>query len=128
MRRHLGDRYRVHTISFKDSSPMHIDATFNIIGPGLVITNPDRPCNQLDLFHKAGWKIVTAPQPAIYNDHPLWMASRWLSMNVLMLDEKRVVVEKEEVPIQKMFEKLGIECIKVHDIFFFLFIIILSLF
>ena len=36
---------------------MHIDATFNIIGPGLVIVNPDRPCNQLDMFHKAGWKV-----------------------------------------------------------------------
>ena len=37
MRRHLGDEYRVHTLSFNDPSAMHIDATFNIIGPGLVI-------------------------------------------------------------------------------------------
>lgn len=28
-------------------------------------------------------------------------------MNVLMLDEKRVMVDANEVPIQKMFEKLG---------------------
>lgn len=40
-------------------------------------------------------------------DHPLWMSSKWLSMNVLMLDEKRVMVDANEVPIQKMFEKLG---------------------
>ena len=113
MRRHLGDKYRVHTVSFKNPNPIHIDTTFSIIGPGLVIANPDRPCNQLDMFRKAGWKIVMAPQPAIYNDHPLYMSTKWLSMNVLMLDEKRVVVEKEEVPIQKMFEKLGIQCIKV---------------
>jgi len=57
MRRHLGDKYRLHIISFKDPNPMHIDATFNIIGPGLVLTNPDRPCNQIDMFHKAGWKV-----------------------------------------------------------------------
>ena len=37
-------------------------------------------------------------------------------MNVLMIDEKRVLVEKEEIPIQKMFEKLGIECIKVSEL------------
>ena len=117
MRRHLGDKYRVHTVSFKNPNPIHIDTTFNIIGPGLVVANPDRPCNQLDMFRKVGWKIVMAPQPATYNDHPLYMSTKWLSMNVLMLDEKRVVVQKEEVPIQKMFEKLGIECIKVHDIF-----------
>ena len=40
-------------------------------------------------------------------DHPLWMSSKWLSMNVLMLDEKRVMVDKNEVTTQKMFEKLG---------------------
>lgn len=54
MRRHLGDDYRFHVISFKDPNPMHVDATFNIIGPGLVIANPDRPCNQIDMFYDAG--------------------------------------------------------------------------
>jgi len=60
-----------------------------------------------------GWKMVTAPKPVIPDSWPLWLSSKWLSMNTLMLDEKRVLVEKEEVPTQKMFEKLGIECIKV---------------
>ena len=163
MRRHLGDQYKVHELSFKDPNPMHIDATFNIIGPGLAIANPDRPCNQIDMFKKAGkitvyligyamntvkaicadtivfpsfvlqqlsvawisvsplmfsiillgWTIVTAPKPVVSDSWPLWLGSKWLSMNVLMLDEKRVLVEKDEIPIQKMFEKLGIECIKV---------------
>lgn len=35
------------------------------------------------------------------------MSSKWLSMNVLMLDEKRVMVEEKETTIQKMFENLG---------------------
>lgn len=47
MRRHLGPDYNIHIISFKDPNPMHIDATFNIIGPGLVLSNPDRPCLQV---------------------------------------------------------------------------------
>lgn len=47
MRRHLAPDYRVHILSFKDPNPMHIDATFNIIGPGLVLSNPDRPCDQV---------------------------------------------------------------------------------
>ncbi|XP_073656997.1 glycine amidinotransferase, mitochondrial isoform X5 [Tursiops truncatus] len=108
MRKHLAPDYRVHIISFKDPNPMHIDATFNIIGPGLVLSNPDRPCHQIDLFKKAGWTIVTPPIPVIPDDHPLWMSSKWLSMNVLMLDEKRVMVDANEVPIQKMFEKLEV--------------------
>ena len=36
LKRHLGEKYNVHILSFKDPNPMHIDATFNIIGPGLV--------------------------------------------------------------------------------------------
>ncbi|XP_020369298.2 glycine amidinotransferase, mitochondrial [Rhincodon typus] len=113
MRRHLAPTYRVHTLSFKDPNPMHIDATFNIIGPGLVLANPDRPCHQIEIFKKAGWTIIYPPTPLIPDDHPLWMSSKWLSMNVLMLDEKRVMVERDETTIQKMFEKLGIATIKV---------------
>ncbi|XP_013404617.1 glycine amidinotransferase, mitochondrial [Lingula anatina] len=114
MRRHLAPRgIRVHVVSFKDPNPMHIDATFNIIGPGLVLSNPDRPCNQIEMFHKAGWTVVKPPTPLIPDDHPLWMSSKWLSMNVLMLDPKRVLVEKHETTTQKMFEKLGIECVPV---------------
>ena len=58
LRRHLGDDYKIHVVSFEDPNPMHIDATFNIIGPGLVIANPDRPCIQIDMFHRAGECIV----------------------------------------------------------------------
>ena len=34
-------------------------------------------------------------------------------MNVLMLDPTRVVVDANEEPTIKMFEKLGIKCVKV---------------
>jgi len=102
MRRHLGNKYNIHILTFRDPNPMHIDATFNIIGPGLVVVNPDRPCHQINMFKKAGWKMVEAAQPTIPDAHPLWMSSKWLSMNVLMLDEKRVVVDKNEIPTQKV--------------------------
>ncbi|XP_068594920.1 glycine amidinotransferase, mitochondrial [Brachionichthys hirsutus] len=114
MRRHLAPDYKIHIVSFKDPNPMHIDATFNIIGPGLVLSNPDRPCQQIDMFKKAGWTVVKPPTPLIPDDHPLWMSSKWLSMNVLMLDEKRVMVDANETTIQKMFENLGIKTIKVN--------------
>eukprot|EP00795_Rhopilema_esculentum_P000231 gene231-9870_t len=114
LQRHLGDEYKIHIVSFKDPNPMHIDATFNIIGPGLVLSNPDRPCDQIDLFKRSGWKVVQPPLPVIPDTHPLWMSSKWLSMNVLMLDEKRVIVDSNEMPIIKMFESLGIKCIPVN--------------
>ena len=58
-------------------------------------------------------------------NHPLWLGSKWLSMNVLMLDPKRVVVDANEEPTIKMFEKLGIECIKVSNIVLVFMIIII---
>ena len=67
------------------------------------------------MCHLLLWQVVEVPTPVIPDSHPLWMGSKWLSMNVLMLDSKRVVVEAQEEPIHKMFEKLGIECIKVSQ-------------
>ncbi|KAK2565381.1 Glycine amidinotransferase [Acropora cervicornis] len=114
MRRHLGERgYRVHKLSFDDPNPLHIDATFNVIGPGLVLYNRERPCHQVEMFHKAGWTIVEPPAPLMSDSHSMWLSSKWLSMNVLMLDPKRVVVEKDETTTQKMFENLGIKCIPI---------------
>jgi len=114
MRRHLkrkDPRYRVNQIQFHDPNPMHIDATFNPIGEGRVLSNPDRVPYDLTMFKKAGWEIIKPPEPEVPENHPLWLSSKWLSMNVLMLDQNRVLVEEEEKGIQKMFKSLGIECV-----------------
>lgn len=113
MRRHLGDAYRVHHLTFDNHNPMHIDATFNPVAPGLAIVNPDRPMtSSKTLFENAGWKLVPAPRPVMSDTYPpMYMSSKWLSMNTLMLDERRVLVEKEEIPTQKMFESLGMTCV-----------------
>ena len=70
-------------------------------------------CNLLLLLFFFTLQLVTAPQPVMPDSHPLWMSSKWLSMNVLMLDPERVVVDANEEPTIKMFEKLGIKCVKV---------------
>lgn len=38
VRRHFSDMYRVHILSF--DNPMHIDASFVVIGPEIVAVNP----------------------------------------------------------------------------------------
>ena len=53
VKNHLGPEYKVHRLSFGDPNPMHIDATFNLIGPGRALVNPDRPCNQASIFELA---------------------------------------------------------------------------
>ena len=60
-------------------------------------------------------QIVECPEPTVPDTLPLWFASKWLAMNTLMLDPKRVLVESEEKSIHKMYESLGIECVKVSN-------------
>ena len=42
------------------------------------------------------------------------MPDIWLNMNVVMLDEKRVLVQADQTSIIKMFEDLGITPIPVN--------------
>ncbi|XP_057309678.1 glycine amidinotransferase, mitochondrial-like [Hydractinia symbiolongicarpus] len=101
MRRHLGEKYNLHVLTFSPPNSMHIDVSFTAVREGLLIVNPNRPCNELDIFQKAGWKIVEAPRPAKPTSHVLRISTSWLSINVL-LDDKRVIVESSELPIQKV--------------------------
>ncbi|VDP77876.1 unnamed protein product [Echinostoma caproni] len=114
VRRHLEPRgIRVHRLTFEDPRPMHIDATFSLVKPGVALQNPDRQCHEIDLFKAAGWDVVDVPRPLISKSHPLWLGSNWLSMNVLMLDPTRVMVEEEEVGIQEMYRKIGVTPVPV---------------
>lgn len=102
MRRHLGDKYNLHVLSFFDESPMHIDATLVFLRPGLILSNPERPCQQEEFFTKSGWKIVKAARPEINDSHHLYFTSKWLNMNILMIDENRVLIDPDEKPLQKV--------------------------
>jgi glycine amidinotransferase len=107
LRRVLGDEYRLHEVEFDDPHPMHVNATFLPLAPGKVLVNPDRVHRVPELF--AGWDILVAPEPALPVDWPMYMCSRWISLNVLMLDERRVVVEEKEKPLIAALESWGFE-------------------
>ncbi|UWP87888.1 serine/threonine protein kinase [Aliiroseovarius crassostreae] len=116
LRRHFPD-HRVHTVNFPgDPYPIHIDATFTPLRPGLIVNNPQRrlPDEQRGMFEKNGWEIVDAAQPAHNTPPPLCYSSTWLSMNVLVLDPKTVCVEKSEVYQAEQMDKLGMEVVEVE--------------
>lgn len=112
LQRHLGDEYRIHTLDVNDSHPMHIDATFCPIAPGKLFINKNRFPNIPEMFKD--WEILEAPGPNIPESHPLYMTSRWLNVNILMLDEKRVVVEAGEVDTIEAFKRWGFQPIPVN--------------
>ena len=116
LRTHLEGRYRVHTFPFEDSSPMHIDATITPLRPGLVLINPLRVPPALREELKAGlfkgWDLVEVPEPVIPDSHPLYMTSKWINMNIVSIDEERVLVEAEDEPMFKLLTDLGMKPIR----------------
>jgi glycine amidinotransferase len=103
--RHVGKQYRFHELEVNDHHPMHLDATFMPLAPGKVLINPERIRELPDMFQ--GWDVFSAPPPAIPDGHDLYLSSKWVSMNILMLDAKRVIVEKHEKELIESFRRWG---------------------
>jgi glycine amidinotransferase len=105
LRRHLGDAYRIHVFEFNDPHPMHIDATLVPMAPGKLLINPERVPMVPKMFK--GWDVMAAPEPIIPDEHPMYMTSKWINMNILMLDEERVIVERQDEPMISAMRKFG---------------------
>jgi glycine amidinotransferase len=89
---------------------MHIDTTFMPLAPGKVLVNPE----YLDVAQLPAmfddWDVLEAPEPDPIEGRLLKITSmcgKWLSMNVLMLDEKRVIVEKKQPTMIKALKDWG---------------------
>jgi glycine amidinotransferase len=115
LRRHFRN-HRVHSVIFKEDAPMHIDATFVPLRPGLALSNRQRKPltpEMVDLFKKNDWQIVECAKPAHDKKAKLSFCSVWLSMNILILDPKTVCVEASEKEQMEQFDKLGFEVVPV---------------
>ena len=111
LQRHFPE-HRVHAVNFPgDPYPIHIDATFVPLRPGLIINNPNRPLpdEQRKIFAQNDWEIIDAAAPVHNSPPPLCYSSVWLSMNCLVLDHKTVVVEASETRQMEQMDKLGME-------------------
>jgi glycine amidinotransferase len=113
LRRHLGPTFRVHRITFREPTPTHIDTTLVPVRPGLVLVNPERPCTNgmLELFTSNDWQVVPAPASVRTGRSPARDVSNWISMNILMLDERTAVVEEAEQPMMELLRSLKCEVI-----------------
>ena len=106
LQRHLGDGYRVHEIQNLSPEAIHIDTTFMPLAPGKLLINPEWiDVNKLPSILKS-WDILVAPPP-LPNKDPLGVVSEWISINFLMLDEERIIVEKNQEPLIKALKGWG---------------------
>src|SRR5689334_11314411 len=112
LRRHLGDGYRIHQIESLCPSPMHIDTTIRPLGPGKLLINPEYiDVDRLPDILKS-WDILVAPEPDPIAEPLLRTTSlcgKWLNMNVLMVDETRVIVDPHHVTTMRAMKQWGLE-------------------
>lgn len=113
--RHLEGRFRVHCLPISYwRHPMHIDASFIPLRPGLLLVNPDDvDVERLPAFVRE-WDIIYTPKPvppscdfSAFN-----CCSDWIANNILSLDEERVIVEARQKPLQKLLRDLGMHVIQ----------------
>jgi glycine amidinotransferase len=116
LRRHFPE-HRVHAVTFGNTQPLHIDATFVPLRPGLVLHCGEQPTDPelATYFAVNDWEIVEAAQPAHGWKHlpALSFCSPWLAMNVLCLDRKTVCVEASEHNVAEQLGSLGFEVVPV---------------
>lgn len=84
---------------------MHIDASFVPLRPGKLLINPLRVRGLPPICD--AWERLTPPPPVADNPAPYYFSSRWLALNVLSLDEDRVLVEASERPLQDFLRREG---------------------
>ena len=112
LRRHLAPRgFRIHEIPSICPQPMHIDSSFMPLAPGKVLVNPDYvDIERLPPILKK-WDVLIAPRPDPVNDlmAKISMCSAWTSINVLMLDEKKVVVDASQPTLHKALRDWGFD-------------------
>lgn len=109
LQRHLGDAYRIHVIETRNPEAIHIDTTFMPLCPGKVLVSPE----YVDVTRLpavlARWEVRAAPEPVPTAHDPLGIISKWGCINVLMLDERRVIVEERQEPLIRMLREWGFD-------------------
>jgi glycine amidinotransferase len=109
LRRNLGADYRIHLIESQWSQAAHIDSTLLPVAPGKILVNRKYFDPQGLPAAFSDWDVLVPPDPVPTSAGVFSTVSAWVSMNVLMLDEKRVIVERRQEPLIRAFERWGFE-------------------
>ncbi|HEX2188053.1 MAG TPA: hypothetical protein VHG51_04110 [Longimicrobiaceae bacterium] len=109
LQRHLGSGFRIHTVETRCRHPFHIDTTLVPLAPGKMLVNPEFvDVAKLPRILRS-WDLLTAPDP---DPSPRFLGgaetmSQWVNMNVLSLDEERVVVERSQASTIRALKQWG---------------------
>ena len=85
------------------------EADVCVIGPGRLLYSPDYfdPKALPGIFKS--WEMFEAPAAVISAKNPLGKLSGWLNVNMLSLDDKRIVVERQQEDTIRLLKRLGLQ-------------------
>lgn len=109
----LGPEYRVRTCKGVYNGS-HIDTTFAPIRPGLIVVSAERvrPDSLPTLF--AGWDVVYFDDPVDIGFHGAAYASKWIAMNLLMVNPALAIVDRSQKSLIRQLEKLQVTVIPLQ--------------
>ena len=109
LERALGSEYRIHRC--KDMyRGIHIDSTISLLRPGLVLLNPERVNENNIPEQLKKWDKIWCPEMVeidLKGVRPL--SSKWIGMNLLMLNPGLALVDSNQLPLIESLERHHIE-------------------
>jgi len=116
LKRHVEGRFRVHTVHRMADN--HIDSMLLALKPGVFLA---RHAGLRDVLPPPfrSWKFIVPPEPEpgqfpVYTDTELLLTSPYIDINVLSLDEQRVLVNADCTGLIKTLEGDGFTVIPVR--------------
>jgi glycine amidinotransferase len=107
VRRILEPDFTVHVVQTKNPYAMHLDDTIVPLDEGRLLYSPE-------YFDKAAlpeifksWEVFEAPAVFISAKNRLGKLSGWLNINMLSLDDKRIIVERNQEHTIAFLKRLG---------------------
>ncbi|KAK2764892.1 hypothetical protein FQN54_008589 [Arachnomyces sp. PD_36] len=112
LRKAVPEGYTVELIDVQDKHAMHIDTTIAPLREGLLLYNPERTSEEILRKHDVlkNWEMHPYPgTPKAHAYPPLYMTSAWLTLNFLVLDGHKIVIEEQDTQLQDLLRSLGME-------------------
>lgn len=116
LRRHLGDRYRIHPVYRMADN--HIDSMLLALRPGVFLARHEGLRQMLPTALQS-WKFIVPPEPdpgafPTYEDDDLLLTSPYIDLNVLSIDTSTVVVNAECTGLLKILDAEGFITVPVR--------------
>lgn len=110
----LGDEYTVHVYESDNYTGSHIDTTFALVRPGLVVACAERvnKHNLPKVFER--WDVIYVDDVHDIGYVNIPYASKWIGINFVMINPALAVVDRNQTALIKALEAKGVDVLPLQ--------------